>query len=85
MEAQIIKSLEEFVDKANVILINSILSAYCFGSATYEYFHSGYRAVALFNKRAIKVYEKIGFQSVERYMQKTNGGEFEFIKMKKYI
>jgi ribosomal-protein-alanine N-acetyltransferase len=42
-------------------------------------------AVALFNKRAIKAYEKIGFQSVEKYMQKTNGGEFEFIKMKKVI
>ena len=40
-------------------------------------------AVASFNKRAIKTYEKIGFQSVEKYMQKTNGGEFEFIKMKK--
>jgi ribosomal-protein-alanine N-acetyltransferase len=42
-------------------------------------------AVALFNKRAIKAYEKIGFQFVERYIQKTNGGEFEFIKMKKVI
>ncbi|MCM1990121.1 GNAT family N-acetyltransferase [Oceanirhabdus seepicola] len=42
-------------------------------------------AVASFNKRAINLYEKIGFQCVEKYMQKTNGGEFEFIKMKKYI
>ncbi|MEW9094626.1 MAG: GNAT family protein [Clostridiaceae bacterium] len=42
-------------------------------------------AVASFNKRAIKVYEKIGFQFVEKYMQKTNGGEYEFIKMKKVI
>lgn len=42
-------------------------------------------AVASFNKRAIKLYENIGFQFVERYMQKTNGGEFEFIKMKKII
>jgi ribosomal-protein-alanine N-acetyltransferase len=42
-------------------------------------------AVASFNKRAIKAYEKIGFQSVEKYMQKTNGGEFAFIKMKKGI
>ncbi|WP_346876722.1 MULTISPECIES: GNAT family N-acetyltransferase [unclassified Clostridium] len=42
-------------------------------------------AVASFNKRAIKVYENIGFQFVEKYMQKTNGGEFEFIKMKKII
>lgn len=42
-------------------------------------------AVASFNKRAIKAYEKIGFEFIEKYMQKTNGGEFEFIKMKKYI
>lgn len=42
-------------------------------------------AVALFNKRAIRMYENIGFQAVENYMQKTNGAEFEFIKMKKCI
>jgi len=42
-------------------------------------------AVALFNKRAIRMYENIGFQAVENYMQKTNGAEFEFIKMRKYI
>lgn len=42
-------------------------------------------AVALFNNRAIRAYEKMGFQHVEKYMQKTNGGEFEFIKMKKYL
>ena len=42
-------------------------------------------AVASFNKRAIKLYENIGFQPVEEYMQKTNGGEFEFVKMKKYL
>ncbi|MBZ9637346.1 GNAT family N-acetyltransferase [Clostridium sp. FP1] len=39
-------------------------------------------AVAAFNKRAIKLYENIGFQPIEKYIQKTNGGEFEFIKMK---
>lgn len=42
-------------------------------------------AVATFNKRAIKAYEKIGFETVEKYMQKTNGGEYEFIKMKKSL
>lgn len=42
-------------------------------------------AVASFNKRAIKVYEKIGFQVIETYIQITNGGEVEFVKMKKYI
>lgn len=42
-------------------------------------------AVALFNKRAIRAYENIGFELGEKYMQKTNGGEFEFIKMKKNL
>lgn len=42
-------------------------------------------AVALFNKRGIKLYENIGFRQVEQYIQKTNGGEYEFIKMKKYL
>lgn len=42
-------------------------------------------AVAFFNKRGIKLYENIGFRPIEQYMQKTNGGEYEFIKMKKYL
>lgn len=42
-------------------------------------------AVATFNKRAIRLYENIGFQVIEEYMQKTNGGEFEFVKLKKYL
>ena len=37
--------------------------------------------VAAFNQRAIKVYERVGFREVERYMNRTNGGEFEFIRM----
>ena len=42
-------------------------------------------SVALFNKRAIRTYEKIGFQLVNTYVQHTNGGEYEFIEMKKDI
>ncbi|MQR95942.1 GNAT family N-acetyltransferase [Fictibacillus phosphorivorans] len=38
-------------------------------------------SVATFNQRAIKVYKKIGFQENKTFMQATNGGEFEFIKM----
>lgn len=38
-------------------------------------------SVATFNKRAIKVYEKIGFKEVETFMQDTNGDRFEFLKM----
>jgi ribosomal-protein-alanine N-acetyltransferase len=39
--------------------------------------------VAQFNKRAIKVYKKLGFIETEVYMQSTNGGKYEFIKMEK--
>ncbi|WP_070119650.1 GNAT family N-acetyltransferase [Bacillus marinisedimentorum] len=38
-------------------------------------------AVALFNKRAIKVYEKAGFEAAGTYEQHTNGGTYEFLKM----
>lgn len=40
-------------------------------------------AVALFNKRAIKVYEKIGFKKTESYQQRTNGDVYPFVKMEK--
>ncbi len=39
-------------------------------------------SVATFNERAIKVYKKAGFESVETFMQDTNGSCFEFLKMK---
>ncbi|SIR58629.1 ribosomal-protein-alanine N-acetyltransferase [Haladaptatus litoreus] len=38
-------------------------------------------AVATFNERAISVYEDIGFERQETFMQKTNGGEYEFLRM----
>ena len=38
-------------------------------------------SVATFNQRAIKVYKKIGFIEVHTFMQETNGGTFEFLKM----
>ena len=44
-----------------------------------------YLAVAKFNIRAIKLYKKIGFESIREYLQKTNGGEYEFIEMKKRL
>jgi ribosomal-protein-alanine N-acetyltransferase len=37
--------------------------------------------VAAFNKRAIKVYERAGFVAVEHFLQRTNGGEFDFVRM----
>ncbi|MDE4085291.1 GNAT family protein [Planococcus maritimus] len=38
-------------------------------------------SVAAFNKRAIKLYEKLGFKEVESFVQATNGGYFDFVKM----
>jgi [ribosomal protein S18]-alanine N-acetyltransferase len=38
-------------------------------------------SVATFNKRAIKVYERAGFESVKTFMQDTNSGRFKFLKM----
>ncbi|MCC2248479.1 GNAT family N-acetyltransferase [Virgibacillus sp. AGTR] len=38
-------------------------------------------SVASFNQRAIKVYKKAGFQTVESFTQHTNGSNYEFIKM----
>ncbi len=37
--------------------------------------------VAAFNRRAIKVYQRIGFREIEHFMNRTNGGEFEFVRM----
>jgi ribosomal-protein-alanine N-acetyltransferase len=38
-------------------------------------------AVAAFNRRAITVYERAGFQEAERYEHFTNGGLHAFIRM----
>ncbi|WP_130807897.1 GNAT family N-acetyltransferase [Senegalia massiliensis] len=42
-------------------------------------------AVAKFNKRAIKTYQKIGFDIVEDYIQETNGEKYDFVKMRKNL
>ena len=39
-------------------------------------------AVAIFNERAIRLYTKSGFLPVERFQQATNGGSYEFLKMR---
>ncbi|MFB9805289.1 GNAT family N-acetyltransferase [Haladaptatus pallidirubidus] len=38
-------------------------------------------AVATFNERAISVYEDVGFEPQETFMQETNGGKYEFLRM----
>ncbi|WP_458207205.1 GNAT family N-acetyltransferase [Haladaptatus sp. NG-SE-30] len=38
-------------------------------------------AVAMFNERAISVYESVGFERVGTFLQETNGGEYEFLPM----
>jgi ribosomal-protein-alanine N-acetyltransferase len=40
-------------------------------------------AVAAFNRRAIAVYVRAGFQQVERYEHATNGGVHQFIGMRR--
>lgn len=58
-----------------------------FLKAGLEFAESAYRpdkitlSVAAFNKRAIKVYQKIGFNEVERFEQATNGSTYEFVRM----
>ncbi|SDJ12917.1 GNAT family N-acetyltransferase [Salimicrobium halophilum] len=39
--------------------------------------------VAAFNKRAIRLYENAGFQEIYRFPQKTNGGTYSFVHMRK--
>jgi ribosomal-protein-alanine N-acetyltransferase len=38
-------------------------------------------AVATFNERAIKVYERAGFEPARVYMHRTNGADWEFVEM----
>ncbi len=38
-------------------------------------------SVAVFNQRAIRLYQKLGFQSNGIFLNETNGGRYEFLRM----
>jgi|SRR5699024_6068594 len=38
-------------------------------------------AVATFNERAIRVYERVGFEKIDEFEQETNGGVYPFVRM----
>jgi [ribosomal protein S18]-alanine N-acetyltransferase len=38
-------------------------------------------SVATFNTRAIRLYEHAGFTPLDTFLQRTNGGEYEFLRM----
>lgn len=42
-------------------------------------------SVAAFNQRAIKAYLTAGFKETHHFLQHTNGGTYDFIKMKKKL
>jgi [ribosomal protein S18]-alanine N-acetyltransferase len=42
-------------------------------------------SVATFNKRAIKLYEKVGFSCTSNFMQHTNGSQFPFQRMEMFL
>ena len=57
-----------------------LLAGLNFASATFS--PTTFRlAVATFNTRAIRVYERAGFERGKVYMHHTNGGEYEFMDM----
>ena len=40
-------------------------------------------SVASFNRRAILVYERLGFRQARTFQQETNGGTYEFVEMRR--
>lgn len=42
-------------------------------------------AVATFNERAQRLYRAVGYREIERFVQETNGGLYDFIKMEKEV
>ncbi|PRY83598.1 hypothetical protein CLV38_10321 [Alkalibacterium olivapovliticus] len=42
-------------------------------------------AVVTFNERAIKVYERVGFEKKDSFKMNTNGAVYEFLFMEKSV
>jgi ribosomal-protein-alanine N-acetyltransferase len=40
-------------------------------------------SVAAFNRRAITVYERAGFEAVRAYRHRTNGGDWDFVELRR--
>jgi len=55
-----------------------------FGKKTYN-FNELYLLVAKFNERAIKIYERLGFEVTEEFTWFVNGEEKEFYEMRKAL
>lgn len=60
-------------------VVSTILN---FGKETYK-FNELVLLVAKFNKRAIKIYERLGFKTTDEFMWHVNEEDQEFIAMKK--
>lgn len=60
-------------------IVKSILD---FGREKYK-FNNIELLVATFNKRAIRVYEKLGFKKIDQFMWQVNNEDKEFIVMRK--
>lgn len=60
-------------------VVDTILN---FGKEKYK-FNEIYLLVAKFNKRAITIYEKLGFKTIDEFIWHVNNEEKEFIEMSK--